>query len=83
MDRFTTDVIAYCVFGINGKSLKDRDAEFGRHIRNVTESSDKKRLTMPTAFFASQLQTIIRLKIVEDKKKNYVRQSVWSTVEYR
>jgi len=83
MVRFTTDVIASCAFGINGNSLKDSDSEFGRLIRSVFTFSVKKGLAMLTGFFAPHLQTIFRLKIIDDKTNNYVRQIVWSTVEYR
>jgi len=83
MARFTTDVIASCTFGINGNSLKDTDSEFGRNIRSVLKFSVKKGLAMLTAFFAPHLQKIFRLKLVDDKMNNYVRQIVWSTVEYR
>jgi len=83
MARFTTDVIASCAFGINGNSMKDPDSEFGRIIRAVFDFSVKKGLAMLTAFLAPQLKTILRLKFIDDKTNNYVRQIVWSTVEYR
>ena len=83
MDRFTTDVIASCAFGINGNSLKDPESEFGRNIRKVFDFSVKKGLAMVAAFFAPQLQSIFRLNVMDDKTNNYVRQIVWSTVEYR
>jgi cytochrome P450 family 6 len=83
MERFTTDVIASCAFGINGNSLKDPDAEFGRYIRKTLDFSVKKGLAMLTAFFAPNLQKLFRLNIMDDKTNNYIRQIVWSTVEYR
>ena len=83
MARFTTDVIASCAFGINSNSLKDPDAEFGRHVRSVFTFSVKKGLAMLFAWFAPHLNKIFRLNFVEDATNNYVRQSVWNTVEYR
>jgi len=83
MARFTTDVIASCAFGINGNSMKDPDSEFGRNIGTVFDFSVKKGLAMLTAIFAPHLKTIFRLKFIDDKTNNYVRQIVWSTVEYR
>jgi len=83
MARFTTDVIASCAFGINSNSLNDPDEEFGRRIRNILDFSVMKGLAMLTAFFAPHLQAIFRLKFMDDKANNYVRQIVWSTVEYR
>ena len=83
MARFTTDIIASCAFGINSNSLKDPDSEFGRNIRNIFKFSVKKGLAMLTAFFAPHLKNIFRLKFIDDKTNNYVRQIVWSTVQYR
>jgi cytochrome P450 family 6 len=83
MARFTTDVIASCAFGINGNSLKDLDAEILRHIRTVFKFSVTKGLAMLTAFVAPFLTSFFRLKFVDDKTNNYLRQVVWSTVEYR
>jgi cytochrome P450 family 6 len=83
MARFTTDVIASCAFGINSNSLKDPDAEFGKYLRNVTDFSVLKGLAVLTAFFAPNLKSLFRLKFVDEKTTNYLRQTVWSTVEYR
>jgi len=83
MARFTTDVIATCAFAISANSLKDPDSEFGLHIMTVFDFSVKKGLAMLTAFLAPHLKTILRLKFIDDKTNNYVRQIMWSTVEYR
>jgi cytochrome P450 family 6 len=83
MARFTTDVIAYCAFGINVNSLKDPDSEFGRHTRGIGDFSVQKGLAKLLAFFAPYLNTILRLKFVGDETNNFVRQIVWDTVHYR
>jgi hypothetical protein len=83
MARFSTDVIASCIFGINSNSFKDPDAELGRHIRKALDFSVNKGLAMLTAFFAPYLKSVFRLNFVDDKTNNYIRQIVWSTVEYR
>jgi hypothetical protein len=83
MARFTTDVIASCAFGINGNSLKDPNSEFGRNIRRIFDFSIQKGLALLLAFFAPYLNKIFRLKIMDDKTNNYIRQIVWNTVEYR
>jgi cytochrome P450 family 6 len=81
--RFTTDVIASCAFGINCNSLKDPNSEFWRNIRTVFDFSVQKGLAILLAFFAPYLNTIFRLKVMDDETNNYVRQVVWNTVEYR
>jgi cytochrome P450 family 6 len=83
MDRYTTDVIASCAFGINANALKDPNSEFGRNITAVGDFSVQKGLAMLLAFFAPYLNTIFRLKFLEDRMNNYVRQIVWDIVEYR
>jgi cytochrome P450 family 6 len=83
MARFTTDVIASCAFGINSNSLKDPDAESCRYLRNVLNLSVRNGLALLTAFFAPYLKSLFRLKVLDDETNNYIRQTVWSTVEYR
>jgi hypothetical protein len=83
MARYTTDVIASCAFGSNGKSLKVPDSEFGRNITAVIDFSVRKGLAMLLAFFAPYLNKTFRLNLVVDKTNNYIRQIVWNTVDYR
>jgi cytochrome P450 family 6 len=83
MARFTTDVIASCVFGINANSLKDPDSEFGRHTRALADFSIQKGLVGLLAFSAPYLNTIFRFKFVGDETDNYLRQIVWDAVQYR
>ena len=83
MARFTTEVIASCAFGINGKLLKDPDSEFGRRLGSISESSVQQGLVMLMAFFAPYLNKVFGLKFIDDETNTYVRQIVWNTVEYR
>jgi hypothetical protein len=83
MANFTIDVIASCAFGINGQTLKNPDAEFGRNIKNLFDLSVKRVLTLLLACLAPSLKNVLRLKFVEVKTTNYIRQIVWSTGEKR
>jgi cytochrome P450 family 6 len=83
MYRYTTDVIASCAFGINGNSLKDPQSEFRRYMRNLFDFNVQRGLAVLTAFCAPALTSLFKLKCVDDDTCNYVRKTVWSTVEYR
>ena len=83
MARFTTDVIASCAFGINSNSLKDPDAEFRKHLKRIFEFTVRRGLAALTSFFAPYLNTVFKLKIWDDVTTDYLRKTVWSTVEYR
>jgi hypothetical protein len=81
--RYTTDVIASCAFGINGNSLNDPQAEFRMYLRKITDFSVRKGLASLTTFCAPTLKTLLKFKFVDDETTNYLRKTVWSTVEYR
>jgi cytochrome P450 family 6 len=83
MARYTTDVIASCAFGINSKSLKEPDSEFGRRIRTIIDFNVRKGLAGLLAFFAPYLNNIFRLNFMDEKTNNYLRQNIWNTVQYR
>jgi cytochrome P450 family 6 len=83
MARYTTDVIASCAFGIQSNTLKDPNAEFRRYLRNVLDFSVKKGVTNLLAFFAPSVKSILKLKFLDDATADYIRRTVWRTVEYR
>jgi hypothetical protein len=83
MNRYTTDVIASCAFGINGHALNDPDAEFRMYVRNLYDFSVRKGLAGLTAFTAPEVKNLLNIKFLNDKTTRYMRKTVWSTVEYR
>jgi cytochrome P450 family 6 len=83
MARFTTDVIASCAFGINSQSLKNPDEEFSRYVRNIFDLDLMRGLALLLGFLSPGLKNLLRMKFQEDKTTNYMRQMVWSAVEYR
>jgi cytochrome P450 family 6 len=83
MARYTTDVIASCAFGIQSNSLKDPDAEFRRYLRKILDSSITKGLVSLLWFFAPSLTSLLRVKFLDDRTTDYLRKTVWNTVEYR
>jgi cytochrome P450 family 6 len=83
MARYTTDVIVSCAFGIESNTLKDPDADFRRYLRNIFDFSVKKGLTNLLALFAPSVKSILKLKFLDDATADYIRRTVWRTVEYR
>ncbi|PNF21100.1 hypothetical protein B7P43_G05546 [Cryptotermes secundus] len=83
MARYTTDVITSCAFGIQSNTLKDPDAEFRRHLRKALDFSVKKGLVSLLWFFAPSFNSILKIKFMNDTTADYIRKTIWSTVEYR
>ena len=83
MYRYTTDVKASRAFGINGHSLKDPNAEFRMFLRKIFDFSVRKGLAGLMGIFSPALTSILKLKFVDDGTTNYLRKTIWNTVEYR
>jgi cytochrome P450 family 6 len=83
MVRYTTDVIASCAFGIQSNTLKDPDAEFRRYLRRIFDFTIQKGLAVIFWVFAPYLNSIFKVKFVDDRTTDYFRKTVWSTVEHR
>ena len=83
MTRYTTDIITSVAFGIESNSLKNRDAEFNKFTRKIVEYTTLKSFATLAISFAPALQSVLRLKIIDDDILTFLRKSVWSTVQYR
>jgi len=83
MARYTTDVITSVAFGIESNSIKNPDAEFNKYTRKFVEYTTLKSFATLAISFAPTLQSVLRLKILDDDILTFLRKSVWSTVQYR
>lgn len=83
MARYTIDVISSCAFGIESNTLMNPDAEFRRYLRRFTTYTALKSFATLAISFAPKLQSFLKLKILDDDIVTFVRNTVWSTVEYR
>ena len=83
MARYTTDVITSVAFGIESNSIKNPDAEFNKYTRKFVEYTTLKSFATLAISFAPTLQSVLRLKILDDDILTFLRMSVWSTVQYR
>ncbi|XP_067006634.2 cytochrome P450 6j1 [Anabrus simplex] len=83
MARYTTDVIASCAFGIQGNALRQQNSEFRQMLSKIFDFSILKGIKMAISFFAPALMVALKLKILEGDVEDYIRKTVWSTVEHR
>jgi cytochrome P450 family 6 len=83
MFRFTVDVIASCAFGIDSNSLKNPDAEFSLYLCDLFKLRGLKVIGVIMAFFAPRLMKTFPIQIIDSNVADFMRNLVWSTVEYR
>jgi cytochrome P450 family 6 len=83
MARYTTEVITSVAFGIESNSIKNPDAEFNKCTRKIVEYTTLKSFATLAISFAPTLQSVLRLKILDDDTLTFLRKSVWNTVQYR
>ncbi|XP_069699331.1 cytochrome P450 6j1-like [Periplaneta americana] len=83
MARFTTDVIASCAFGIESNSFKNPNAEFIVQLRKLFEFSTLRSFAISVSFFVPSLLRLLRLSVVDPSVNQFLRDTVWTTVNYR
>jgi len=83
MARYTIDVISLCAFGIESNTFTNPQAEFRMYLRKLVEYTALKSLATLLISFAPKFQSFFKLKILDDNTVNFLRNTVWSTVQYR
>jgi cytochrome P450 family 6 len=81
--RYTIDVISSCAFGIESNSFTNAEAEFRVYLNKFVEYTSLKSFATLLISFAPKYQSFLKLKILEDATVNFLRKTVWSTVQYR
>lgn len=81
--RYTTDVIATVGLGIEGGSLRNPDAPLRTNLRRMMDLDLARSVKSAMAFFAPQITSLFRLTITVPDVNDFVRRTVWETVDYR
>uniref|UniRef100_A0A1L8E459 Putative cytochrome n=1 Tax=Nyssomyia neivai TaxID=330878 RepID=A0A1L8E459_9DIPT len=78
MTKFTTDVVASAVFGVNAYAFVDPNSDFVKMSREFSEPSFLGAIKGIIAFFAPQIATILRISFVskslDDRLRRLIRQ---------
>ncbi|XP_030768433.1 cytochrome P450 6k1-like [Sitophilus oryzae] len=80
LERFTTDVIGTCGFGLECNSMKDPESEFLKNGRSIFQGPDKKPGVVQLILRATQFG---RTKLKHIQIENFFKKVVSETIHYR
>ncbi|XP_067006627.2 cytochrome P450 6k1 [Anabrus simplex] len=83
MARYTTDVIATCAFGLDGDALSNENSVFRAMLKRVFQANFIKNILVALTFFAPSLLTVLKMRVIDEDIAQFMRKTIWSTVEYR
>ncbi|XP_018321669.1 probable cytochrome P450 6a21 [Agrilus planipennis] len=83
MNRFTTDVIGSCGFGIEINSLKNPNNEFRKHGDQIFTPSFKREFFISIATYVPKLMNYLIINLHDKGQINFFFNTTKETVEYR
>lgn len=81
--RFANDTIASCAFGLSVNSLKDRDNDFYKTGRSISELSPLDTLKFFSFATVPRLAKFLKLKLFKEKDEQYFRDLFRTNMKYR
>ena len=81
--KYTIDTIASCAFGIDSNSLKDPNAEFTVKLKKAFQFDRFRAFKSIFLIFKPKLLKLLRLKLFDPDFYDFVRRTVWDTMNYR
>lgn len=81
--RFSSDIIATCAFGMKVNSLQNRDNEFYQKGRKITNLEGLNSLKAFGYLGIPKIMNFFKVKIFTEKDSNYLRDMVHSNIKYR
>ncbi|XP_055853972.1 probable cytochrome P450 6g2 [Episyrphus balteatus] len=73
---YTTDVIATVAFGIQANSLRNPDADFRKHGRNIVDFTLSRAIELTGVFFIPVLAKLMRCKIFPKESATFIRKTI-------
>jgi cytochrome P450 family 6 len=83
LDRYSTDIISSCAFGIQCNCLKTPDAEFRQWGKKIFDPSIRNIVAGFLLQFFPRLLSVLRLDPIDPKVSKYFRNMFEETVNYR
>ncbi|KAF2897764.1 hypothetical protein ILUMI_08411 [Ignelater luminosus] len=81
--KFTTDAVATCAFGLDGRAFEDPNSEFREIGRKLLTPSLMLALTHLCIMLVPSLANVLNAKFFPDEVANYFRTLVNKTLKYR
>lgn len=81
--RFTTDLIASCVFGIKARSLEDNESEFRNAGKRMFSCSIKRSFQFFTYLFAPDLVSVFKVRFIDPLSADFLTRVFMDTMRLR
>lgn len=81
--RFTTDLIASCVFGIKARSLQENDSEFRKAAKRMFSCSVQRSFQFFTYLFAPKLVSIFKVRFIDPLSADFLTRVFMDTMRLR
>ncbi|KAK4878618.1 hypothetical protein RN001_011124 [Aquatica leii] len=83
LERFTTDVIGSCAFGLNCNSFDNANSDFCKYAKRVFEPTNLEKLKGLSALFFPSLINFFQINVTPVDVSDFFLSTVRNTIEYR
>ncbi|KAK4878166.1 hypothetical protein RN001_010672 [Aquatica leii] len=83
LERFTTDVIGSCAFGLNCNSFDDPNSAFCKISKRIFEPTNLEKIKSLTAFFFPFINKLFQIHVLPTDVSDFYINIVRNTVKYR
>nr|QQL12326.1 cytochrome P450 CYP6CY13 [Aphis craccivora] len=83
MNKYATDVIGTCAFGLKLGSMSDEDNEFRKHMKLLFKSSFRLTFTNLLQLISPKLLSILKISSTPPEVMEYFNSSFKNVIEYR
>jgi len=83
MNKYSTDVIGTCAFGLKLNSMKDEENEFRKYTKLILIPSFRAIFAKTLTLISPKISNILKIKSISPEVMEYFTSSFQSVIEYR